>query len=375
MIVDPRKRIQREDSDVIFRHNRYAQALSRISSNAINIIVILQPATKGIQSFEKVSENLYIMRSQTLFYGNLFRVVNFVTKMNEHQLVPTVLIAGDPDVSFFNTKLIQRFISKKFDRQVPIQIQVHSELTWKYARSGLTNFFKFIYAKFSLKWADSIRATSSRHAKDLVLNFNVDSNILEVVPVPLSIDLETVSIYSSHRPNSIGFVGRIHSERNLSLFVKLVELLVKNVPNLNVVIVGDGKNRSSFETALLKIVDKSRLNFLGVMDKNAMEIAWSKIGVLLSTAKNESYGRAIRESLCHGIPVLAYESSGVSSLQDESLSNWISIIGFPINHREIVDQFKKLVSLRTDDSYLEFQKLRQSTLADEIAQSWLKMIS
>jgi glycosyltransferase involved in cell wall biosynthesis len=375
VIVDPRKRIQREDSDVIFRHNRYAQALSRISLNAINIMVILQPATKGIQSFEKVSENLYIMRSQTLFYGNLFRVVNFVTKMNEHQLVPTVLIAGDPDVSFFNTKLIQRFISKKFGRQVPIQIQVHSELTWKYARSGFTNFFKFIYAKFSLKWADSIRATSNQHAKDLVLNFNVDSNILEVVPVPLSIDLQTVSIYSSHRPNSIGFVGRIHSERNLSLFVKLVELLVKNVPNLNVVIVGDGKNRSSFETALLKIVDKSRLNFLGVMDKNAMEIAWSKIGVLLSTAKNESYGRAIRESLCHGIPVLAYESSGVSSLQDESLSNWISIIGFPINHREIVDQFKKLMSLRTDDSYLEFQKLRQSTLADEIAQSWLKMIS
>jgi hypothetical protein len=57
------------------------------------------------------------------------------------------------------------------------------------------------------------------------------------------------------------------------------------------------------------------------------------------------------------------------------LPNWISIIGFPINHREIVDQFKKLVSLRTDDSYLEFQKLRQSTLADEIAHSWLKMIS
>ena len=373
LLVDPRNRVREDDSNVISRHIKYAQALSKASKGEIGAVVILQPHYAGGQAFVQVSENLYMVRSKTPLHGIFFSAKRAVLKLSEYEFTPAVLIAGDPDISFFSTRLIQRYISKKSDKQIPIQIQVHSELTRQYARTGFVQFFKYIYAKYSLKLADRVRATSEQHSRNLLANFHVPSLKIDVIPVLLSIDLEKVSTYAVNRPRSIGFVGRLQSERNLDLFIKIVKLLEEKISDLNVVVVGDGKDRKSMESSLLKFLDKSRLSFLGNLDQNGMDSAWGKIGVLLSTAGNESYGRAIRESLCYGIPVLAHESLGVTSLLEESSSNWISVIRFPVNEEEIVGRFENLVNLKTGDAYLEFQKHRQSTLADEMAESWLKM--
>jgi hypothetical protein len=53
---------------------------------------------------------------------------------------------------------------------------------------------------------------------------------------------------------------------------------------------------------------------------------WQDIGVLVSTAPSESYGRTIRESLAQGVPVWAFTSTGVTQLMDICPTGWLAII-------------------------------------------------
>jgi glycosyltransferase involved in cell wall biosynthesis len=271
--------------------------------------------------------------------------------------------------------VIQREYLRIQSRKIPIQVQVHSELSKNYAKSGIRQLWKYACAKISLKLADSVRSTSQTHSKILVSNFKIDIDKIDAIPVPLSIDLDTTLLHSRNRPICLGFIGRLQKERNLDLLVNLVSVLSNRILNLEIVIVGDGKDKSYLQKSLSKIISTSRVRFLGNLDGVDLDSAWKQIGVLVSTAKNESYGRAIRESLCHGIPVLAHESLGTSSLSEENVQNWISIIKFPIDENEITKQFLQLVKLETNDTYLKYQKFRQSFLQDELAHSWIRLIN
>ena len=305
--------------------------------------------------------------------GILFSPSQVFCLLEELRICPEVLIAGDPDISFINTRVIQKEYLRLQSRKIPIQVQVHSELSKNYAKGGIRQLLKYACAKISLNLADSVRSTSQAHSKILVSNFKIDIGKIDAVPVPLSIDLDKIVVHSRSRPICLGFIGRLQKERNLDLLVNLIRLLASRIPNLEIVIIGDGKEKFHLQNSLSKVISTSRVRFLGNLDGADLDSAWKQIGVLVSTAKHESYGRAIRESLCHGIPVLAHESLGTSSLLEENPQNWISIIKFPIDENEITKQFLELVTLETNDTYLKYQKFRQSFLQDELAHSWIRL--
>ncbi len=373
LIVDPRCRTGQSNSIAMSRHGQYAEALSKINTGPPLKLVILQPYFQGLSKSEKISENLSIVRARMILKGFLFNPSQVRSLFEEFELHPVVLVAGDPDISFVNSKLIQRFYSAKRVKKVPIQVQVHSELSKNYSRGGLRQSLKYSFAKISLNLADSVRATSLRQSKNLVSNFKIEPNKIVAIPVPLTIDFSKILIQADNRPLSIGFIGRLQKERNLDLLVKILRTLKSKIPELEVIIIGDGYEKSSLDLAISKFIESPRVKFLGNLDREALNDAWKQIGVLVSTAKSESYGRAIRESLCHGIPVLAHESLGVSSLLEENMTDWVSIIKFPLNADEVAQQFMSLLNLRTNDSYLEFQKHKQSTLHEELANSWIRM--
>jgi glycosyltransferase involved in cell wall biosynthesis len=375
LIVDPRLRVQVDDKATIARHERYADALVRESGSTISHLVILQPSHKNTDSCIEISESLSIVKTKKqptlkwLFFGQH-------DKSLEHAgLIPEVIVAGDPWLSFWAAQSIKRSFEKKYPKKkIPIQVQVHAELSRNYATQSLAHFAKFFLARYVLHHATHIRATSELHRTALAKDFSLDQMLIDAIPVPLSIRLdEKVPIFQV-RPHSIGFVGRIQEERGLSDFLKVVKDIHSINPHIKVVVAGDGPEKDSFLSKLERVLGKSNVEYLGYLSLDDMETAWSRIGVLLSTAESESYGRALRESLVYGVPVLASNSLGARELLNESPKNWLEILEKPFNSVKLQEQFEKLVAMRTDDTYKEVQFKKQDAYVNQLANSWLGMI-
>jgi glycosyltransferase involved in cell wall biosynthesis len=81
--------------------------------------------------------------------------------------------------------------------------------------------------------------------------------------------------------------------------------VIRTDSEIKFVIAGDGPLLKGLINKCMANFESSRYEFLGFIDAKDHEKFWGKVGVFASTAKNESYGRTIRESLVRGIPVLA----------------------------------------------------------------------
>jgi glycosyltransferase involved in cell wall biosynthesis len=375
LIVDPRLRVQVGDTATIARHERYADALVRESGTVISQLVIFQPSPENTDSCIEISESLFIVKTKKQPTLKWLFFAQHDKSLEDAGLIPEVIVAGDPWLSFWAAQSIKRSIEKKYPKKkIPIQVQVHAELSPNYARQSLAHFAKFFLARYALRHATRIRVTSELHREALVKDFSLDQTLIDAIPVPLSIRLDEKSPIFQVRLHSIGFVGRIQEERGLSDFLKVVKNIHNINPDIKVIVAGDGPEKDSFIGKLENILGKPNVDYLGYLSLNEMEIAWSRIGVLLSTAESESYGRALRESLVYGVPVLASNSLGARELLNESPKDWVEILEKPFNSVKLQEQFVRLVTTSTDDTYREIQLKKQDAYVVQLANSWLGMI-
>ena len=105
-----------------------------------------------------------------------------------------------------------------------------------------------------------------------------------------------------------------------------------------------------------------------------MEAAWNKIGILVSTAPSESYGRALREALIHGVPVWSTRTRGVSDLILESPSSNIRIIDFNCSDTDLKEDLEHLLSQDRDTSYRRQYVTARVAIVREIGDFWARLL-
>lgn len=371
VIIDPRRRISVNDIGTIERHLIYSRNLYSKSNGTICKIVVLQPIKKGEE------EQIVIDSTLSIFRVNFLKVIINFRKNVFHEFInfgfkPVLVVAGDPWESSW-CALRFRKIGLKNGLNIPIQIQVHAEMSKNWSNASLVNRFRSMLTSRTFAKSSRIRATSASQKSLLVSRFGADESLIDVLPVPLSLISEEIMIFNEHRPFSIGFVGRIQKERDLKLFAEVCRKIASVNSELKVVIIGDGNSRESFITELKKSISFENIECLGYLNGLDLERSWAKIGVLLSTAPNESYGRSIRESLMHGIPVLARNSMGVDSLRMEAPHNWIRVLDPKMNAEELSKEFLDLQCLETTDEYLKKQNSFQVKVVEDLVSTWIEM--
>ena len=375
VLIDPRKRIDINNPGVISRHSLYAKALSNGKKSEHLRLVVIQPSSKGNSGMTQISANLYVLQidrfySKMLFKRNFFKEVNF-----QYSLNPALLSVGDPDISFVVAKMFARTFPLLSKKRLPLYVQAHSELDWKLGTSGLIQFLKFSVAGLAFRSATRIRATSNVHKLQISKLFKVSSEKIDAIPVPLT--ESSVGNYSIKfpRPESIAFVGRLHKERNPELFLNIAAAYCATKPQAKVLIIGDGPKRGEIETTAKKLSCANQIEFFGELDSKALAEIWKKIGVLVSTATHESYGRSIREALLNGVPVLAMNTLGSRSLAQEAPSNCVEIVEEISDANSLNNAINKLSKLRMDETYRNAQLETERNIPNLLVESWLRTIS
>jgi glycosyltransferase involved in cell wall biosynthesis len=107
------------------------------------------------------------------------------------------------------------------------------------------------------------------------------------------------------------FVGRINETKGIYDMLKTLKIITEKHPDFQFAIMGDGdeKTKNRFKNEIKKMGLFKNIHFLGY--KNGLEkysiIKSAKCFWFLSVSRSESFGMALLEAVCSGIPAFAYD--------------------------------------------------------------------
>ena len=369
LILDPRGNITVGGKDVIARHETYAKELLMQGKTSRLDLKVFSAGVPAKNSSKSKNERV-ITISKPTFNSFLFakKVFKFI-KINN--LNVKLLVAGDPWESYWSAYFLNKFLNKK----IPIQIQVHGDIAdprWR--RINLRNRFRYSLAKLSLSKASSVRAVTKYQAENLVKAFGIKRERIVVVPVPITVVSKSVAL-QSERPKTIGLIGRIHQDRGIWEFIRLIRILNSSSKDFKVVVLGQGPSKDKFLLKLSSVISKNRIIYLGQLPESELRKAWKRIGVLVSMAPVESYGRVIRESLIVGVPVWATLSAGVKDLMDNCKKGEVKILDLSKSDASLDKDFNSLLKTKISSDFSKRFVKENNTYATKLASSWINIIN
>ena len=222
--------------------------------------------------------------------------------------------------------------------------------------------------------ASSIRAVTKYQAENLVKAFGIKKEKIVVVPVPITVASKPVAL-KTDRPKTIGLIGRIHQDRGIWDFIKLIRILNSSSKDFKVIVIGDGPSKDKFLLKLSSVISKNRIIYLGQLPESELRKTWKRIGVLVSMAPVESYGRVMRESIIAGVPVWATASAGVKDLMDNCKKGEVKLLDLSKSDTSLNKDLNSLLKTKVSKDFSRRFINENNTYAVKLANSWVNTIN
>jgi glycosyltransferase involved in cell wall biosynthesis len=340
-LLDPRGILDSSDYDTVRRHEMYITKLQEILSDSELIII---SGSKG--EFNEIDSQIKFKYTGHKGRFNAKFIVKAARIIDKSHSRRVLIVAGDPWETLIQAFVVKRILKSRIGLSASIQAQIHADVTSAQWREiNLINSLRFRILKASLLLANSVRVTSETRKRDLIAAGLCKKNKIVVSSVPLNIPFFP-KMQETNRPRSIGFIGRLHPDRGLDIWIQTILEIAKNDSLVGFNIAGDGPNRDEFLSRIREAGISNPIKYYGFIKGEELPAFWKELGVLLSTAPSESFGRSIAESVVYGVPVWCVKSSGVTDLQDSIGHTWVRIMD-PKNSAESKKlQFEELLQLQ-----------------------------
>jgi glycosyltransferase involved in cell wall biosynthesis len=112
----------------------------------------------------------------------------------------------------------------------------------------------------------------------------------------------------------IGFVGRVVAEKGLDIFAETIDrLTARRIPH-RVLVIGEGPARAWFEQRL------PEARFVGFQMGTDLGRAVASLDMLFNPSVTESFGNVTLEAMACGVPVVAADAAGSTSLLEDGIN-------------------------------------------------------
>lgn len=211
------------------------------------------------------------------------------------EIKPDVVHACDPRMSF-----------KCALAGIPFIAHLHTNRPWlqKICGNSLALYYTVKKAKYVITVSDSI--------ENEYIFKKVFANKLRMIPNIVDREkTERMGAESLEAEYDIIFVGRMNEQKRPSLFLDLVSLIRKEIPDVKVIMLGEGelfdevkekKEKEELDNVILHGFDSNPYKYINK----------SKINVF--TSHYEGFGLVAVESMILGKPVLAYPVGGLADI-------------------------------------------------------------
>lgn len=194
--------------------------------------------------------------------------------------------------------------------------------------------YKFFYNNF-----DHIIAQSEYMKKDLIDNYNIVKEKIEVIYNPVNFtkieDLankEIDAIYKSDKCNLLA-VGRLEYQKGYDL---LIEVMMKLDDKFHLTIVGQGKEEGKIKHLVESFDVKKKVTFAGFQSNPYIYMMHADL--LILSSRYEGLPNVVLEANACGTPVVAFESPGGTG---EIIENGVN--GFLCECENIDDLTEKII--------------------------------
>lgn len=132
-------------------------------------------------------------------------------------------------------------------------------------------------------------------------------------------------------------VSRLTEEKNINFLFEIVMPILKNNSKIKFLVAGDGY----LATGLKKITQQENLNeqiiFTGIVPRVELKNYFAAGDIFVYASKSETQGMIITESMYSGLPIVALNASGISSLVENNRN------GLLVSEKEFKLAVEKLI--------------------------------
>ncbi len=168
--------------------------------------------------------------------------------------------------------------------------------------------------KFIYKLATKIFANSEATKTDLVYNFGVWENKVEVVYNAVK---EPVIGTTEVKRLKIVYVGRMHPSKGVSTLIEAMPLVISKFPEANLVLIGGdltGKEIKDLQRSAMKLGINDNISFLGNQSKGKVLKEFSTAYLTVVPSLVEAFGFVVIESFSVKTPVVGSNTSGIAEI-------------------------------------------------------------
>ena len=150
----------------------------------------------------------------------------------------------------------------------------------------------------------------------------------------LAVDLE------SPRPCRVTYVGRLEAYKRVDVFLRAAAQLVERFPDLEIIVIGHGRERPDLETLAHRLDLADRTRFTGFLeDAERDEILAGSLACVFPSEK-EGWGLTVIEANALGTPVVASDAPG---LRDSVRDGVTGILARPGDPEAFADGLARLL--------------------------------
>jgi glycosyltransferase involved in cell wall biosynthesis/putative flippase GtrA len=301
------RKIFEEDSAVRQRQIEYGRFFERL-----DIIVFSKKNPQLIISSLRISDNVFVHPTNSknkLFYiYNTLKIVKeIIGNLKDNNFI---LTCQDP----FETGLVGTLIKLFFN--LPLHIQVHTDLMHKYFRSlSILNTLRFFVSEFILRYADRVRIVSERVKK------SIEPFVKNIDVLPIKTEVKNYVGGEIKKPFlfTLLMVCRLEKEKNIKTALQAVKNLEDN--NVGICIVGDGSQREKLERMVKDLNIGNKVVFAGW--QNDLAPYYKMADVFVSASFYEGYGVSTVEAACFEKPLILSETGVAGDVFKENESAFI----------------------------------------------------
>jgi len=319
----------------------------------------------------------------------LSRGVDVVKVRSAHQLDPLVL---SELVSVIKQLEIDLVLTHGYKADIIgiIASKIQGVAVVSTAHGWITNsrkskIFKAIQSKI-LRYADGVIAVSPS-IKDALRRMKVPEERIELIYngiVMGNYDPDTTSSAGLRQQFSIeetatvvGYVGRLSPEKGQKDFVTAMSRIVEQSSDVHCVFVGDGPLKDELLRYISELNLEGKIHFTGHLTD--VVPVYKDIDMLALTSHTEGFPNVLLEALCMGVPVLATDVGGVSSIVHPGETGILvkagDIAGIVSGMLELITDNQKAASYANNGKKMVYQHFRFEARLQKVQDYYLKILS
>ncbi len=335
-------------------------------------------------NIEEHDENVFRFKSIPTFTGTNFRLavpfnIKLLSKINKLNL----------DIIHTHSPFLMGWLGKVIAQKNNISLVfTYHTLYEKYAHYApfASGIIKKITIKHSKKYCSSCNLiiTPSDYVQKQLKKKDIKTPMItiptgvEINKYQLDKNLKIRDKYGIDNGEKILlFVGRLGEEKNINFLLRTFIKIVNNIPNVKLMLVGDGPRRKKLEKLAQNYNIKDRVIFTGWQYPEKVHNFYMTADLFVFPSLTETQGLVTLEAMAAGLPVVAVNEAGTKVMVDNGLTG---ILVKPEEHsfaRAVIELLtdKKRYKLYAKNALKKGEKYSMSRMADKLIKTYRGLLA